>query len=87
MGVAGMKLQFNSRTVGKEAKNDTGVTPPRPVSAKVSINRTLDSCSHYIMQQSRVISHTVKEGCVPVFKEWLDTANSDGNHTANMIHQ
>lgn len=60
VGVAGMKLQLNSRTAAKEVQ-DTGVTPPRPVSAK----------------QSRVISHTVKEGCVPVFKEWLDTADPD----------
>ena len=26
-----------------------------------------------------MISHTVREGCVPVFKEWLDTAKPDGN--------
>lgn len=36
VGVAGMKLQLNSRTAAKEVQ-DTGVTPPRPVSAKVNI--------------------------------------------------
>lgn len=61
MGVAGTKLQLSSRDAVKQVQADTGVTPPRPVSVK----------------QSRVISHTVREGCVPVFKEWLDTAKPD----------
>ncbi|XP_065909797.1 uncharacterized protein [Dysidea avara] len=64
MGVAGMKLQLNTRGMADRAYGDAEATPTRPMSANHK-------------QQSRVVNHTVKEGYVPVFKEWLDTANTE----------
>lgn len=46
VGVAGMKLQLNSRTVTNGVHSDTEATPPRPVSAKVS-NHQDDQASFY----------------------------------------
>ena len=80
-GISGKKAQLNSRHAHHVSGHHDGLDHERvlrPPSPKVLAYPLYNTIDLILSWQSVMMHHTLKEDSLPVFKEWLKSATSNG---------